>query len=197
MARPVQIDRHQAFRKARELFWRRGYRATSLHDLLAATGMGKGSFYAAFGSKQAVFEAALEWYHQHSAAARRRISETHEGLAALREFLDSTLINQPAAGRRRGCLLVNSVIELESVEPELHQLASRYLQELEQRCMTCLQEARAAGELKDNLDTSQLAALTATLLQGLRVDSRMGRSREALRQRVDLFISLICNETQR
>ena len=197
MARPVEIDRDQAFRKARELFWRRGYRATSLNDLLGATGMGKGSFYAAFGSKEALFEATLNWYHDRSAAARRKVSNTHKGLAALREFLDSTLIDISDARRRRGCLLVNSVVELEGVEPRLHRIANRYLQALEQRCMTYLDEARLAGEIREDLEIAQLAALTASLLQGLRVDSRMGRSRESLGQRIDVFLTLISNNTQR
>ena len=131
-----------------------------------------------------------------SAAARTKASGTHKGLAALRGFLDSTLIDVSEAKRRRGCLLVNSVIELEGVEPGLHRTANRYLQALEQRCLDYLDEARAAGEIREDLETTQLAALTATLLQGLRVDSRMGRSRESLRQRVDAFLSLISNETK-
>ncbi len=191
MARPVEIDRDQAFRKAGELFWRRGYTATSLNDLLQATGMGKGSFYAAFGSKERLFEAILDWYDETSAAARRRVSETHKGLGALRQFLDSTLIDLSDAKRQRGCLLVNSVVELEGVEPNLHQLASRYLQALEDRCMQYIEEARSAGEIREDVGTTELAALTATLLQGLRVDSRMGRTRESLKQRIDAFLSLI------
>ncbi len=197
MARPVEIDRDHAFRKARELFWRRGYRATSLNDLLDATGMGKGSFYAAFGSKEALFEATLDWYHASSAAARRKVNGSHAGLAALREFLDSTLIDVSDARRRRGCLLVNTVVELEGVEPGLHRVAKRYLQALEQRCLDYLNEARAAGEIRSHIETPQLAALTATLLQGLRVDSRMGRSRDSLQERVDAFLSLISNSSER
>ncbi len=196
MARPVEINRDQAFRRARELFWRRGYRATSLNDLLDATGMGKGSFYAAFGSKEALFEATLDWYHESSVAARSKVSDTHKGLAALHEFIDSTLIDVSEARRRRGCLLVNSVIELEGVEPGLHRIANRYLQALEQRCLDYLEEARVAGEIREDLGTPQLAGLAATLLQGLRVDSRMGRNRESQRQRVDTFLSLISNETK-
>ena len=115
----------------------------------------------------------------------------------MREFLDSTLIDVSDARRRRGCLLVNSVIELEGVEPGLHRIANRYLQALEQRCLTYLDEARAAGEIRQDVETAQLAALTATLLQGLRVDSRMGRSRESLKQRIDTFLSLFSNDTQR
>lgn len=193
MARPVEIDRDDALRKALDLFWRKGYRATSLNDLLHATGMGKGSFYAAFGSKQALFECVLERYHAASASATGH--HTRKGLTALRNFLDVTMIKLAPAQRRRGCLLVNSVLELEGVEPQLHKIANRYLQDLESRCLRYLCDAQASGELKQALDPDDLAALTATLLQGLRVDSRMGRSQNQLRQRVDLFISLIAQPT--
>ncbi len=196
MPRPIEINRDHAFHKASELFWRRGYRATSLNDLLDVTGMGKGSFYAAFGSKKKLFEATLTWYHKRSTAARRKSSDNHRGLAALREFLDATLIDISDVKRRRGCLLVNSVIELEGVEPELHRLANNYLKALEQRCLAYLEEARVAGEVGADLGTAELAALSATLLQGLRVDSRMGHSREALKQRVNAFLTLISNTPQ-
>ncbi|MEM8769691.1 MAG: helix-turn-helix domain-containing protein, partial [Pseudomonadota bacterium] len=145
MARPIEIDREQAFRSARDLFWRRGYRATSLSDLLDATAMGKGSFYAAFQSKEALFRATLAWYRDRAAAAHRRIRESKRGLSALREVLESTLLEVSSEERRRGCLLVNSVLELEGVEPELHEIATRYLSQLEEQCTSYLDEARTLG----------------------------------------------------
>ena len=189
MARPIEIDRDKAFRKSADLFWRRGYRATSLNDLLDATGMGKGSFYAAFGSKEELFATTLKWYRDR--AFNNGSDLMHQGLAGLRHFLDTTLINIPATKRRCGCLLVNSVVELEGVEPELHRLASNYLSELETRCLAYIGEANGLGEINSQLNVEQLAPLTSTLLQGLRVDSRMRRSRNELAARIDTFIFLV------
>ena len=191
MGRPIQIDRAAAVRKAADVFWRRGYVATSLNDLELATGMGKGSFYAAFGSKQALFESIVESYHQRSVAVIREVGESKQGLAALEEFLRLTMIDVPDAKRRRGCLLVNSVVELDGVHSQLYRRVRGYLLKLEGACLAWLEEARAAGELRADLAPSALAPLVASLLHGLRVDSRLGQRREALRAKVETFVALV------
>ncbi|MEM1433544.1 MAG: TetR/AcrR family transcriptional regulator [Pseudomonadota bacterium] len=191
MGRPIEIDREQAFRAALALFWQRGYQGTSLRELLHATGMGKGSFYAAFGSKEALFRSALDWYHQWTLAAKREIAAEHQGLSALRAFLGATLIGVRAPKRRRGCLLVNSVVELAETEPALHRLAARYLRLLEHTCLEYLEQAAAAGELRPALTPATLAPLVATLIEGLRVDARLGTGPGALQQRVDALLELV------
>lgn len=191
MARPVEIDRATATRNARALFWRKGYLATSLRDLLAITHMGKGSFYAAYGSKEALFVQTLDWYHLMSQATRDEVSLTHRGLDALEQFLNITLINVSAQKRKRGCLLVNTVIELEGVEPKLYNRAKEYLQTLENACLDFLLTAKDSGELRKDLKPEDLAQLCATLLQGLRVDARLGYDRALLSQRITLFRQLI------
>ena len=196
MARPVQIDRDKAFRNAADLFWQRGYLTTSLADLESATGMGKSSFYAAFGSKQALFEAVVDNYHHRSEALIRDINASYTGLAALRAFIDQTLLQVGTRKRRYGCLLVNSVIELEGVEPTLYRRASEHLQKLEITCQRWLAAAAEEGALNTALNVEELSRLTASLLHGLRVDSRLGHSPEQLTARVGAFFTLISTSPQ-
>lgn len=62
MARPKTFDHDQVLDRAVELFWRKGYEATSIQDLVEAMGIQRGSLYAAFGSKQDLFLAVLDRY---------------------------------------------------------------------------------------------------------------------------------------
>lgn len=191
MSRPIEIDRDRAFSAAAATFWCRGYRATSLQDLLSATGMGRSSFYAAFGSKEALFEAVIADYRRSFVALLKRSRATRQGLSALEAFLDATLIRIPDAQRRRGCLLVNSVLELEGVDARLHALAVAYLAELDRAVGECLAEAARGAELRPELDPDALAALLVSLIEGWRVASRTGLSRQQLRLQVDRFFELI------
>ncbi len=191
MARPIEIDRDKAFRSASELFWRQGYGATSLQHLLEATGMGKGSFYAAFGSKEALFESILDDYQARSSASFERIRSEQKGLAAIRAFISRTLLDVPAARRRKGCLLVNSILELEGVDRRLHGRASDCLDDLRSTLISCFEEARNANELATTESPEALGDLLTTLLQGWRVESRRGVSRQKLQDQAALFFDLI------
>lgn len=191
MPRPVSIDRKQAFRAAREQFWRCGYNGTSMQQLLAATGMGAGSFYAAFGSKTALFEAVIDDYARWSGAHFERVREQHRGFDAISAFLDDTLVKLSDADRRKGCLLVNSALEFDGVAPELHALVSAPLVALEQSFLSCLREAQEDGALQDNIDPAAAAGLVMTVVQGLRVESRRGMSREQARGRIELMIAAL------
>ena len=64
MARPREFDEHSALQRAMQVFWRKGFEATSLADLLKATGLSKSSLYQTFTDKRSLFLAALETYRQ-------------------------------------------------------------------------------------------------------------------------------------
>ena len=62
MARPRKFAEGEVVTAARDEFWTRGYAATSVDDLTAATGLGKGSLYGAFGDKHGLYLRALDDY---------------------------------------------------------------------------------------------------------------------------------------
>lgn len=191
MARPVQIDRQRALKAARGVFWRRGYNATSMSHLLDAMGMGAGSFYAAFDNKSRLFARVLDDYTDWSMDRFDAIREDVTGLSAVRSFLIETLIDVSDAERRKGCLLVNSVLELDSVEPELYRRAASGLGRVNERLLQCVEEARAEDSLRPDLTDEQIVRLLMTLIQGLRVESRLGMTRDAAEQRLDSMLKLV------
>ena len=191
MARPVQVDRSKALRVAEGIFWRQGFTATPMSQLLEEMKLGSGSFYAAFGSKPGLFARVIEAYSGWSEAKFKKIRATHQGLDAIAEFLESTLVNVPDTDRRKGCLLVNTVLELEGVDAELHQLAVEGLKFLEQQLTVHVQEAMDSGQLREGLTVPAAVAVLMTTIQGLRVESRTGLSRQEAHMRVRVLIGLL------
>jgi len=178
MARPVEIDRDSAFTKAFRLFWRKGYRATSLQQLLDAMNIGKSSFYAAFESKEALFLSALSHYREESRTAFARIRSEKKGLDAIRAYLDETFVDLSDRNRKMGCLAVNSSLELADVDKELHKCALEVLTELEIEFQDLIDEAQSLGDLQPNQSTQAQARLLMVMVQGIRVSSRRGMKRE-------------------
>ena len=191
MARPVQIDRDKALREARDIFWRQGFTVTSMSQLLKAMDIGSGSFYAAFGSKPELFAQVIDKYDAWSAAQWERIRTTKTGLDVIREFLNATIVDVSDRNRLKGCLLVNSILEMEGVDTELHQQLVNRFKGLEHRLSICLQEAQDSGTLREDVSIAEGVGYLMTNIYGLRVASRAGLSRAEARQRVQLLIRMI------
>ena len=169
--RPRQFDRADAVIKAMHLFWEQGYEATSLAQLKAAIGNGitAPSFYAAFGSKAALFSEAVNCYLNSHAQVTSSLRDA--GLPP-RQALEMTLINsakmQYEAGHPRGCMVALSVA-FPCPPDESHILkplaASR--QQTREGIRQCLQRGIDQGELIDNEDTHALAACFDSFLLGI------------------------------
>jgi len=191
MGRPVEFDRDQALEAAMRLFWGQGYGATSLEDLLSAMEIGRSSFYAAFGDKRSLFVEAVELF---AARTRRMLDvsgDSEESLASIPHFFHATLLDAPRRRVVRGCLMVNTVLEMADVDPELSALAALELEGIEKIFSDCFEQAQCAGEYPAKRAASELAGHIMVLNQGLRVASRMGTPRSELKKRVETGLSLV------
>lgn len=191
MARPVEIDRAAAFDAGHRLFWERGYGGTSLADLLAAMDISRSSFYAAFGSKRALYEAVLARYAERTERLLARIDSEAGGLDALHRFLTRTIVAVSTTDRRRGCLFVNAVVELEAVDPELHHRAVAGLDGLRAAIDRWLRAAAAEGALRRDLPVEALAAQVDLTVKGLRIACREGAPRSDLSRRIDMLLTFL------
>src|SRR5688500_2433744 len=111
MVRTREFDTEAAVSRAMELFWSRGYEATSMRDLTRHLGLGQGSVYAAFGDKEGLYRAALEHYRSTlAAAALESLEEGADARTAIRTMLVERL--RIAVGENgRGCLAINAACE--------------------------------------------------------------------------------------
>jgi TetR/AcrR family transcriptional repressor of nem operon len=173
MARTREFDIDHAVERAMELFWQQGFEATSVADLTRELGIGKGSLYAAFGSKEELYAAALGRYcSSHAAGLVALLDEASEIRPALRTALRA-MAEADAADPTRGCLLVNAATE-RGDDPATVDTVDRTMRLVESALTGALERARARGELAAGKDPAALARFLTTFVQGLRV---MGKAR--------------------
>jgi len=120
MARPREFDEAVALDAAMDCFWREGYEATSVRDLAARMGITGTSLYNAFGDKRSLFRQALQRYAERSTRERiARLESTLPPKQAIRAFLGEIVERSLDDRDRRGCLLVNSALEIAPHDPEV------------------------------------------------------------------------------
>ncbi|WP_372808906.1 TetR/AcrR family transcriptional regulator [Pontiella sp.] len=130
MAR-AQFDRNEVLDKAIALFWQHGYSASSMQQVVKATGLQPGSIYLAFGNKEGLFREALERYSQKSLA---RIRETIDGAPSIGAGICRIFENNIEASLEQNycsCFLVKTQLELAAENNDLHELAAKQLQGIE------------------------------------------------------------------
>jgi TetR/AcrR family transcriptional repressor of nem operon len=190
MARAREFDVDEALDRAMDLFWRRGYAATSLQDLLTELGIGSGSLYAAFGSKDKLYQLALERYsRRHAAETAARLESGSDVRSALRAVL-TEIVEADLADPGRGCMVVNAVTERAS-EPVSTETALAAIRGVETAIAGALERARARGEISPEKDPAQLARLLTTLVQGLRVVGQARTGREFVEDVVSAALGLL------
>jgi TetR/AcrR family transcriptional regulator, transcriptional repressor for nem operon len=192
MARSKAFDPDVALRKAMQLFWRQGYEATSVDDLVHAMGVNRASLYATFGDKRTLFRLALERYIAMVLAPRLDATEsTSSALAGLRRLLGELVAFAAGDPQRRGCLAVNAACELASRDPEVTALLKGQAETLEARLARVIARAQANGELPRGRDATALARLLASVIDGLRVRSKLAPDRAALESIAETAIAAL------
>ncbi len=189
MARPREFDTDQAIDKAIEIFWQRGYKATSVQDLVEATGIQRGSLYAAFGSKAGLFDAAMDRYMAEYSAPRILENEDRPIREALAELLYGLVDSAATDKSRRGCFVTNTAVELTPHDNAVALKVADNLLDLEDVLARRLADAQALGEVRADKDPRVLARFLVAAVQGLRVMSKVSPDRERLRDITDIILA--------
>src|SRR5579872_7331147 len=153
MARTRAFDEDRAIDAAVDRFWAHGYEATSVRDLAVCMGIGGASLYNAYGDKRALFKQALERYANRSMRERvSRLEHRHGPTAAVRAFLAEIIERSVRDRRRKGCLLVNSALDVAPHDAEIGRVVASYLDEIRSFFRRSLEAARSRGEVSRACD---------------------------------------------
>lgn len=193
MPRPRQFEPDAVIDRAMQRFWWRGYRATSVEDLVKATGVKPGSLYSAFPQgKRSLFLKSLERYS--SLVVPQKLGELDTpgaSLPELRGYFDGLVHDLLSAEGRRGCLLVNTAIENAAEDDEAAAVVRGHLARLE-RCMTtALRNAVDEGAVRASLDPAGSAKLLVAACQGLMVVGKANPDETVLRAIVDNALAML------
>jgi AcrR family transcriptional regulator len=193
VARPRTFDEGDVIAAARDEFWDRGYAATSVDDLTAATGLGKGSLYGAFGDKHSLYLRALDDYIT-SSTDRVRASLRDPEFSAfdrIARHIRGQVKAIAADKSRRGCLMAKSAAELgatdDAVEAKVAQAYAAWRDEL----AACITEAQRDGDIDAKRNPQALAGTLLAFMRGQEALHKGGAKPAALRAAAEQMVSLI------
>jgi TetR/AcrR family transcriptional repressor of nem operon len=191
MVRIKQFDKHAALDEAMQLFWERGYHATSIQDLVDRLGVNRQSLYDTFGGKDQLFLSALERYREIQSTPMRRLLE-REGPAfeVLREFLHGFADNL-LSGDFKGCFMANTITELASHDPVVAQTCAANARQIEGALSGLLVRAQQAGEIPADSSPLQLGRFLMNTMNGLAVTAKATRDRKVLNDIVEVALVAI------
>jgi TetR/AcrR family transcriptional repressor of nem operon len=170
-----QYDRTDVLERATLAFWRRGYEATSVSDLVEQTGLNRGSLYAAFDGKRGLFVECLAHYDsRHRLDFLDDVSKGMGPREAILAVFDAAARPAQESGLPPGCLLVNSALEVSPHDPEVRAIVNRSLSEVEAFFRDNVAAAQAGGTVSRDLDAGRSAKVLLGLFLGLRVIVRSG-----------------------
>jgi TetR/AcrR family transcriptional repressor of nem operon len=181
MARPRTFDEGAVLDTVMDRFWHSGYTSTSVRDLADVTGLSLPSLYNAFGDKSELFQVALERYFKRNTRPRlEQMVASPDPLKAMRRFFAELVDRAITDPDRRGCLLINSAVELAARDDELAPVIREYLARIESYFRRVLEAAKARGEIAKTSSPRDLARLLLSLVAGIRVLARSRPERAVL-----------------
>jgi TetR/AcrR family transcriptional repressor of nem operon len=192
--RPRAFDEHQALLRARDLFWSRGYSATSIQDLVDELSVQRGSLYAAFGDKRDLYLKAVALYAQENRERLESMLEQGPVLPALRRML-----TEPAAltgarestQQRRGCLVGNTTAELVPFDEQARTLVAAAFDAFVQTVTAALERGQQTGEVADTATPEAQAQMLLMLFQGSALVSRAQPARDRLVAGIDAALDAL------
>ncbi|WP_069353310.1 TetR/AcrR family transcriptional regulator [Burkholderia cenocepacia] len=185
MARTREFDEREALLQAMRVFWSQGYEATSLTDLLKATGLSKSSLYDTFGSKRELFLAAFEVYRlERMRMLDGYLTSESTAFASIRAFFEMVVEHARRDERPFGCMSCNEAVEFGPHDEEVQQLVERDFRGIEDALADALERGKADGSIPRTKNSRKLARFLTVTHQGLQIMARskadVGRLDDAL-----------------
>jgi TetR/AcrR family transcriptional repressor of nem operon len=191
MGRTKQFNQQAVLDDAMQLFWARGFHATSMQDLVDNLGVNRQSLYDTFGGKHELFEAALERYRELQSLPMRRALEQDGPIGDVLRDLFQGMITQLLENNGKGCLLVNSATELAGQDDTVFSVCSANARQLEAALSGLLLRAQQAGEIPADRPVVQLARFLMSTINGLAVTAKATRDRKILNDVVEVALSAL------
>ncbi len=192
MARPREFDPNELLQTAITLFWEKGYFDASVDELVRRSGVAKYGIYGTFGGKRELFKTALQQY----AADRHRdiqrpIRQPGAALPEIRQFFARAVQMMTAGGAARGCLMVNSGVELGLRDDEIRDCVADFFADLEAVMADALRNAVADGQIDRAADVPGLAAFLVTEYRTALMLTASGAGRRDIQAHLDVALRVL------
>jgi TetR/AcrR family transcriptional repressor of nem operon len=167
------FDIDEATDRATEVFWKKGFEATSMADLTAAMNINKGSLYNAFGSKKDLFDRALARYDEKNRAAKlAKLRQQDDAVAAIYTFFDGFVEEAREDPRNLGCFVINTAQDLPNQPPEVTRIIRNALDDIEGFFRDMIRKGQETGDIPASVNAEKTAQALLSMVAGLRLLSR-------------------------
>ncbi|RDJ23178.1 TetR/AcrR family transcriptional regulator [Bosea caraganae] len=196
MARPREFEEVAVLDAAVQRFWSHGYEASSMRDLASAMGITGASLYNAFGDKRSLYRRALDRYVESTVAERvSRLEGLLPPRRAIEGFFDEVIERSLSDPQRKGCMLVNSALELAPHDPEFRDAVAEVTDRIEAFFRRCAVAGQRDGTITTAQTADDLARHLLAVLFGLRALSRVRPERALLEGLVRPAYALLDSRT--
>ncbi len=167
------FDLDEATDKAINVFWKKGYEATSMADLTAGMNINKGSLYNAFGNKKALFDRAFLRYDRlNRRETLRQLDQMDDPVAAIETLFNGLIEETRNDKEKKGCLLVNTALELPNHSSHVQKMVTAALAEFEAFFARTIKRGQHSGSIPASINPEEAAKSLLALVVGLRVLAR-------------------------
>jgi len=190
MARTKVFNEAEVLDRAMNLFWEKGYHATSAQDLVDGLGISRSSLYDTYGDKHSLFVMALKRYRE------ERIDPVIQGVnsaddieAYIRFIFEAVKEDALSESRSRGCFMVNSAVELGTVDRDVAAIANEIMKDTEDMITKAIEKGQQRGVFTKTHSASSLSRFIFNSLNGLRVTMKFDASKKMFEDIVNVCLA--------
>lgn len=192
MARTKEFDEIEILDKAVDLFWTKGYNATSANDLVKGLGLSRSSIYATFKDKRTLFIKSLDRYRRRNVDQMlSMVKQSDDILKTIAEVFKLVIAQDITAKIPKGCLMVNTGVELGPHDNEIAQIVNENAQNIEATFKIAIEKGQALGQIPKTHQAEALARFIHNNISGLRVAVKSTQEKEILDDIVNMCLSVL------
>ena len=192
MPRVKLFDENEVLTKAMNLFWKQGYAATSVQDLVSYLGINRASLYDTFGDKEQLFKKSFELYRKINIEGLKQFLDSHDDIReGFSKLFDNAIWESITDKDRKGCFVVNTTTELVPNDESIAEVLVSNKSDFEKIFLEYLSKGKKAGQISGAKDLKSISALLYTLYNGLRVVSKVQPDKKKLTDTVKVALSVL------
>jgi len=190
MARPIGYNPHEVLTKTMNIFWTKGYEATSIQDIVKATGLKPGSLYNIYGNKDGLFEAVLEMYAKNALEeALKILNKSNNPIENIENFLYEVVATSISNEETNGCLLVKTLLVVSHKDKKIQSYITDVFSNVETILKETLQKAINAEQTKVN--AIHFSKFIITTIYGAHVYYKSNHDKSALQETLHFLLEIL------
>ena len=192
MARKKEFDEDELLEKAVNLFWQKGYHATSAQDLVDCLGINRSSIYNTYTDKRTLFKKSLQHYQAKQTNAMIAMLGRAENAKKMLKQIFSSLIRESVEDSLfKGCFMVNTAVELAGIDEEIGDIVNKNNKSVEDALTKLIEKGQHDGQFSQKTDARAFARFIFGNITAIKVAARSGTPEKALEDIAGVALSAL------